>query len=333
MNLMKKYSQPLSGFIGVILVLSVATLGLKAAGGAYADDYLIHATVDRVGFGVDKQSTVKVRGITVGGVQKIELLDDHTVQLTLNIRKEIRIPTTVSATIEPLSVFGPKFVNLDLGDGEGVGPYMAPGDHITETVAPSEVVETLERVSKIIDAVDEDELALILTEFGRGFDGLGDDFGHMLDNLTVVGDRALANQAAIDQLLADARIMADLFADRGDDFILALQNSADLLDTVAGSEDALGQLLNGASELSANFSAVIRAGSDDLAAIIRVLDPVTSVLYSQLDQVPGLLQFTEDIFVALADEILEWEIGDGRLGALGQLTLELNTCNLLQVGC
>lgn len=333
MAFFQRYSQPLAGFIGVVLVLSLGTLGIKAALGAYADDYALVATVDRAGFGLDQQSTVKVRGITVGSVDGIELLDDHTVQVTLKIRKEIRIPTTVSATVEPLSVFGPKFVNLDLGAGEGVGPYLEPGDHITETVAPSEVVETLEKVARIIDVVDEDELASILTEFGRGFDGLGDDFGHMLDNTTVVADRALANQELVDRLLADARVMAELFADRGDDFVEVLDDSAVLLDTIAGSEDVLGQLLVDTSEMSTNFASVLRAGGDDLSSVIQVLDPVTSVLYSQLDQVPGLLQFTEDIFVVLADDVLEWEIGDGRLGGRGLLTVELDTCVLLQVGC
>lgn len=333
MTRLDRFAQPLSGLIGTVLVLGLAVLGLKAALGAYADDYTLLATVDRAGFGLDEQSTVKVRGITVGGVDGIELLDDHTVLVTLKIRKEIRIPTSVQASVEPLSVFGPKFIDLDLGQGEGTGPYLEPGDRIENTVEPSEVVETMEKVADIIARIDEEELSGILTEFGRGFDGLGETFGHMLDNTSEIADRALANQELVDRLLADARIMAELFADRGDDFVNVLDDSAALLETISGSEDPLSELLVGTSRLSQEFSAVIRAGGDDLSAIIEVLDPVTSTLYSQLDEVPGLLQFAEDIFVVLADDLIKWDIGDGRLGAVGQLTLKLDTCVLLGVGC
>lgn len=333
MGRLERFHQPLSGLIGTVLVLALAVLGLKAAGGAYSDDYTLYAKVDRAGFGLDNQSTVKVRGVTVGSVDGIDLLDDQTVQVTLKIRKETRIPTTVQASVEPLSVFGPKFINLDLGADEGVGPFLAEGDQITNTIEPSEVVETLEKVSAIIDAVDEEELSSILTELGRGFDGLGTTFGEMLDNTGVVADRALANRELVDRLLADARVMTELFADRGDDFAEVLDQASGIIETISASEDPLAELLVTGSELSQQFSAVLRAGGDDLASVVDALDPLTQVLFAQLNEVPEFLQFAEDIFVFLADDLITWDIGDGRLGGVGQLTISLEPCTILGLVC
>ena len=327
---LSKYRQPLVGLIGTVLVLSLAALGLQAAGGAYADDYTLRAIVDRAGFGVNSKSTVKVRGITVGGVDDVELLDDGTVEITMNIRKEIQVPETVLASVEPLSLFGPKYVNLLLGEGEGVGPYLEDGATITNTDTSVEVIESLEQISTLINAVDEEELASILTEFGRGFDGLGETFGDTLDNTAFVADRALANKDVIDRLLRDARTITEAFEDRGDDFAQTLDGAAGLLDTFSQNADSVSELLVGTAELSNRLSGVLRAGGDDLGSVVRALDPVTEVLVAQLAEVPDLLLATEEIFAFLADNFIAWDLPDGRTGAIVSGDATVDPCFLLQ---
>lgn len=329
--LASKYRQPLTGLIGTVLVLSIAALGLQAAGGAYADDYTLTAVVDRAGFGVNTKSTVKVRGITVGNVGNVELVDDGSVEITMNIRKDARIPESVLASVEPLSLFGPKYVNLILGAGEGVGPYLDDGAVITNTDTSVEVIESLEQISTLVNAIDEEDLASILTEFGRGFDGLGETFGEVIDNSSFVADRALANRAIVDQLLRDARTITAVFEDRGDDFATTLDDAARLLDTFSQNGDAVSQLLLGTSQLSSQLSDVVRAGGDDLDAVVRVLDPVTEVLFAQLAEVPDLLLMTEEIFAFLADNFAAWDRPDGRAGAVVTADIVLDPCFQLPI--
>lgn len=328
--LLAKYRQPLLGVIGTVLALALGALGLEAAGGAYGDDYQLSAIVDRAGFGVNSKSTVKIRGITVGNVDDVKLLDDGNVRITMSIRKETQVPESVLASVEPLSLFGPKYVNLLLGEGEGIGPYLADGAVITNTDTSVEVIESLEQISTLVNAIDEEELASILTEFGRGFDGLGDTFGEVLDNSAFIADRALANQELIDRLLRDARTITAAFEDRGDDFARALDDAAGLLDTFSQDSDRVRDLLVGAAGLSNTLSSVVRAGSDDLDSVIRVLDPVTEVLFAQLAEVPDLLQMTEDIFAFLADNFLAWDLPDGRTGAIVTGDATVDPCFLLQ---
>lgn len=343
--IVKKYGQPLTGVVGILIVLSLAGLGLLAAGGAFADDYTLLARADRSGFGLTNKSTVKIRGVTVGSVGSVKLLEDNVVEITLNMRKEVQVPETVTASIEPLSVFGPKFVNLQPGEGEGVGPFLEAGDIITDTVEPSEVIETLENISQLFDVIDPDEVSLILTEFGRGFDGLGATFGEVLDNTSFIADRAQQNTEAINELLADARTITKAFENRGGDFARSLDNlssflqAAGLSDVIEGEADPLGELLTGVSELSNELAAVIGAGSDDLSVIVDTLDPVTELLYQQLAEAPELLTLVDDIVFFIGDGLITWDIGaetgtnDGRLGAVVGAAIHLDPCMLLGLGC
>lgn len=324
-------NRALIGLIGLVLLLAVSALGLLAAGGAYADDYTLHAIVDRSGFGVDSASTVKVRGVTVGGVDNVALRDDGTVDLTLSIRKEVEIPATVLASIEPLSVFGPKFVDLKPGEDEGTGPFLDDGDTIVQTVAPSEVVEILQSVSVLLDSLDENELALILSELARGVDGLGGDIGDIIDSSQVVNDLIADNRAAIDQLLADAKVVTETLDARSGDLVAIARDAEPALRALIESEDSIAAVLAGTSRISRDLSAVIAAGSDDLGSVLDALDPVTELLINQLAQVPNLLDSATGIFDLIGRDLIQWEVGDGRLGGIVRGTIDLDPCKFLAI--
>ena len=329
------------GLCGTVLVLALMALGIQYASGAFDDGYDLVAYVDRAGFGVDTNSTVKVRGVTVGQVSDVEFVDAGRVRLTLAMNDDIQIPTTATASVEPLSVFGPKFINLepcpDLAECEAemAGPFLPTDDtgEIAESVTPSEVIETLEQVAVLLAEIDTDNVEIVIGELAQGFDGLGDEFGILLDNSTIVADRALANQDAIDALLADTRRVLEAFEGRTGQFIDTAESAAELLEIAADNEDPITDLLTATSELSINLSDVLAAGSDDLGAVLAGLDPVSELLVAQLGQVPGLLDTVERVFAFLADDVLVWDRGDGKWGGVVQGPVNLDLCEFFGLGC
>ncbi len=325
----------LVGLIGLVLVLGLAGLMLRAAGGAYADDYELTALVTRPGFNLDETSTVKVRGVTVGGVEKIELLDDGTVELTLNMRKEVRIPESATARIEPLSVFGPKFVDIIPGDGEGSGPFLADGAELASTVAPSEVVETLETFSNVLGSFDPEKLGTILTEMARGLDGLGEDLGATIDASDQLAQDFIDNRGSIDALLGDAVVVGDALRGRGDQLVRITERGASVVDLLRENEDELGSLALSASQLSANLTTTIEAAGPDLAPLVAGLDRVTAVLVAQLEQLPTFTASNERIARFLGEDLIQWDIGDGRLGGVVRSIVVLDPCVIVPTtaGC
>lgn len=334
MNAANDRQRALIGAIGLALVLAIGLLMLRAAGGAYGDDYQLTAVADRAGFGLDTASTVKVRGVTVGSVESVNLQDDGTVLITMNIRKEVKVAESTEASIEPLSVFGPKFVDLRQGAGEADGPYLDDGARIANTVAPSEIIETLDQVSTLLSVVDENKVASILTELSRSVDGLGPEIGQSLDNASEIAAILRDNRDEIDALLADANLIGDTFRDRGDEIVNIAENSTDLLDTVIANEDEFADILRSVSHLSTDLAGVVNDSSADLDAVVSSLDRVSLVLFNQLAQVPDFVEFTERTFRLLGEDLPQWDIGNNRLGLLLQGVITLDPCAFLVLeGC
>jgi phospholipid/cholesterol/gamma-HCH transport system substrate-binding protein len=323
------------GVIGTVLVLSVAALLLRAAAGAYADDYDLVAQVTRPGFNLDDTSTVKIRGVTVGGVKRIELLDSGIVELTLHVRKEIRIPESATARIEPLSVFGPKFVDIIPGPDEGEGPFLTPGEQLAETVAPSEVVETLEGFATVLRSFDPEKLGTILTELARGLDGLGEDMGATITAADQLSRDFIANRDEIDRLLASSVALGDTLEPRGATMVRIAETGANVLDLLREQEDQLADSLQTLAQMSSDLALTIDTAAPGIAPLVTGLDRVTAVLLAQLDHLPTFTAANERIARFLGEDLIQWDIGDGRLGGVTRAIVQLDPCVIVPTnpGC
>lgn len=316
------------GSIVAILLLAFGALGIYAANGAFGDDYQLRGVTSRAGFGLVGASDVKVRGITVGNVEKVGLQDDGSIELTLNIRREIQVPQTATASIEPASVFGPKFVNLVLGPDEGQGPYLGDGDLISELVAPTELAETLDGVSTLLDEVDEEKFATILSELARGTDGLGDEFGETIDATVDVVGRIREFQPTLEVLIADAAAITDTLAERRDELVSLSTDGQETLRLIETRGDAIGEVLTATSELSLRLDDVVSESAADLGRVIDGLGPAATVLHDHLAQIPEFTAAFRDVTTVLGDTALQWNVGDGRLGAVVRAVVSVSPCDL-----
>ena len=80
------------------------------------------AHVGSAGQGLTTSSPVKLRGVTVGQVAAIDLDPSGGAIVTLRMNPGFKVADTVTAAVNPESVFGPKFVDLIPGGHESAGP-------------------------------------------------------------------------------------------------------------------------------------------------------------------------------------------------------------------
>ncbi|HEX8580938.1 MAG TPA: MlaD family protein [Acidimicrobiales bacterium] len=181
----------------LLLVLSACVVAVRAAYGEFADTYEVSALFPRAGEAMRPGADVKVRGVNVGEVSGIRL-EDRRVRITMEIDDDVRIPTDVTATVKPKTLFGEKFVDLEFTDGAG-GPFLADGDEIAEAGAATEVEEMVAGLTPLFEGIDETELATLLSELTEAAAGQGDDVARSLDSAAAATD-VLAD--TIDQQLA-----------------------------------------------------------------------------------------------------------------------------------
>ena len=317
------------GLIMLVLTGAVASLLIFAANGAYADDYQLTARTTRTGFGLDHASEVKIRGIKVGTVERVELLEDGAVELVLNIDKDVRIPEAATATIEPLSVFGPKFVDVRPGDDEVDGPFLAPGASMGAVVEPTELDETLDGLTTMLETIDASDVSTIVTELARGLDGLGEELGTSIDAASDVATLIASKQPEIDALLADARSLSATLASRGDSLSTLATDGQELLRTIDEQGDAFGELLAGVSELAIRGDDLLTEIGADLDPMLLGLERGAGVLREQLRFLPDFVDGLDGVSALLGTGLLRWDRGNGQWGGIGHGILDFAPCALI----
>ncbi len=91
--------------------------------------YTIKAEFDNVA-GVKKGALVQVAGVPVGSVADISLGEDDVAVLTLQLDRDLQVPTDSMASVKSQGIIGDKYIQLSLGGEEEM---FKPGDVLRET--------------------------------------------------------------------------------------------------------------------------------------------------------------------------------------------------------
>src|SRR3954464_5019393 len=114
-----------------LLLTSLAVLAVKGAYGTFSDQYHLVADFKNAGQLLTPGSNVKYRGVNIGKVDSVKLVD-RRVQVNLSINRGFRVPTDTNATVRPKTLFGEKYIDFAFPNGR-TGPFLQSGGHITTT--------------------------------------------------------------------------------------------------------------------------------------------------------------------------------------------------------
>ncbi|MBO2447591.1 MCE family protein [Actinomadura barringtoniae] len=243
----------------------------------------VEARFGRAGQSLGKQSQVKVRGVSVGSVSKVALNDDGTVEVVLRLDKGVRIPDSVTAAIEPASVFGPKSVNLIPGGHEANGPFLADGAHIARTSDPKDLSDVLGDAGPVVSAIDAKDVSVIVRTLATGIGGEAPRLRATVDDVDTLSQVAYRRRDEARQFLGDGADVATTLAGSGDDLTGIAGNANTLIsDLAAGRQGRLGDF----SVQLGRLSGLIGHGLDKRGAQIgeafRSSERVVAVFYAQL---------------------------------------------------
>jgi phospholipid/cholesterol/gamma-HCH transport system substrate-binding protein len=201
---------------GTHRVLGVAFLSLLVLGvwGTYAVftkkfvDYVpVTLETSKIGLQLPMLADVKVRGVIVGEVRQIST-DGRGAQLQLAIKpdKAAIIPANATARIEPKTVFGEKYVSLQI-------PASPSADHVTagtvirESEVSTELEKLLDDIYPFLRTVQPAELNYTLTALANALEGRGDRIG---DNLVVLDRYLKRTNPQLPGLVADLRMLGQV---------------------------------------------------------------------------------------------------------------------------
>jgi len=197
-----------------------------------------------VGLQLPALADVKIRGVIVGEVREIK--SDGTgavLELAIKPDKAGTIPANTSARIVPKTLFGEKYVDLQVPEHPD-SAAIAAGDVIDEAEVGIEVERVLNDIYPLLRAVQPAEINYTLTAIASALEGRGEDIG---TNLSVLNDYLERTNPQIPALVEDLRLLSevsDVYRSVMPDLARMLRNSATTGKTFVEKEQKIQALFN-----------------------------------------------------------------------------------------
>jgi phospholipid/cholesterol/gamma-HCH transport system substrate-binding protein len=316
----------LIGLASILLFVGMTRVGIAASFGEYDPGYTLTARFEEAGQNLDTESPVKIRGVDVGRVESIEL-DDNAALVTMHMEPEAQVPESAMAEIRPISVFGPKFIDLVPGDGEVSGPYYGDGDEIAHTASPLELTDVLDETAELLDAVEPEDFTTVLRTFANGIDGLAEPIGESITDGQEVMDSMIASSADREELLRGAALLAEALADHGDDIVQTGRNLHEFGPTVVAHENDLAGLLAATSRLSSDLASIM---SDNRDVMGPSLEAGTELADTTARDLRGLVAYIEFVrtYADQLDRAVRVPSAEGYILMAQQFLMSSNPCEM-----
>ena len=276
----------------VFLLISVVGLtytGVRYAGlGKYFVDqgYLVSAEFVDSG-GIFKGAEVTYRGVAVGKVEELELVEDG-VRLDLRLRPGTEVPTGAAAVVANRSAVGEQYVDLQpTREGE---PFMAEGESIpmSATAIPVSPTELVVNLDDFVTSVDVEDVGIVLEELGLAFgNGGGESLQRLLDEGDSLTRAALDALPETTTLIRDGEIALNTQRDVSGQFKSYNADLALLTETLRTSDPDFRRLFGEGTRSADEVTDLIRKNRSDLPVLIENLVTVAQI---QKVRLPGLRQ-------------------------------------------
>lgn len=322
------------GLCGVLLTGALGSLILYYGQGYYDDGYELRVEFESAAQGIftDGATDVKMHGTRVGSVTEVELLDNGHARIDLFINDSVRIPDSATARIEPLSVFGPKYIKIDPGAGEAVGPYLADGDDIRHTLPAIEFTSLIAKGAELFETVDADDVVTILDTVSQSARGLGDELGATIDASSELASLSRRHLEDLSVFLQDLGLLSREIAGNADTVLSTTDAISDLLPLIQDDPERIERLLDATISITALSEELLTTSADEIAVSIGALDGFVGGVAANAEDIPVFLDLLGTFFGGLGDVIrMNGPQGSGTKMAALRGFIAIDLCEALGV--
>jgi len=263
------------GFLALLLFFVWLTYAV------YAKRFVEYVPVDlktsNVGLQLNTRADVKIRGMIVGDVRGIESDGDGAV-LHLALKPDLidQIPANVTALLVPKTLFGEKYVALQVPEDPAKESLQA-NDVIEQASVPIEVEKVLADAYPLLEAVQPTDLAYTLNAFSTALEGRGDRLG---DNFARLGHYLGRFNPLVPQMIDDLEALGQVsnqYADVMPEFGRLFENSAFSGETFISKEEQINALFNDVAAMSDTMRVFLEAHGDNIIELNEVSAPVNEL--------------------------------------------------------
>jgi phospholipid/cholesterol/gamma-HCH transport system substrate-binding protein len=297
------------GLVITALVVGATYFGVRWAYGSYDETYELVADFPRAGQGLSPGSDVTYRGVDVGEVHSVELVDRQA-RVTLSMEPDFRMPEDAQVVVRPKTVFGEKFVDVTFPSGEGE-PYLEDGDTIEDAASATEVEDFFEGSTDLFDAIDEQDLATFVSSLSEAARGTGDEVAAAWES------SADASTLGVDTLDLQLRALdswsafQDAIRDVGGDFNAISANNNLALEEFNAHRADYERVLTTLRPFAEDLAALLAGTRPDIDTYLERGDSVVRMLTANEEHITELINGLGDYVQAFAGGLSDERLPDG----------------------
>ena len=284
----------IAAILGMILAaFNAQSLPLIGGGDVY------YASFSEAG-GLKPNDEVRIAGVRVGKVEKVELEDDH-VKVTFRIKTDSEFGEETGAAIKVKTLLGAMFLSLEpAGTGQ-----LGEGDQIPveRTSSPYDVVEAFSGLAETAEDIDTDQLAASLTTLADLTRNTPEEFRSALAGVSALSSNIAGKSDQIGLLLQNLERVSSVLDDRDQDIIKLMEDSDVLFRALVSRREAVHNLLVSTSTLSRQLTGLVRDSREDLKPALTQLANVVDVLNKNEDNIDNSLRLMAPFYRVFANTL------------------------------
>ena len=229
----------------------------------------IDLVTDSVGNALPSNADVKVRGLIVGEVRSASSVDGVvTAKLAIDPDKAELIPSNSTARLLPKTLFGERYVALQIPENDTASP-ITNGTVLRQDTSGSaiEVGQLLDNLLPLLEAIPPQDLASTLGALAQGLSGRGQQLGLTIDRLENIFKGLNTELPNIQEDLRGLADFSQTYADAGPQLIDALDNLSVTGNTLVEQRPAVDTLISSLTATSSSTADFLKTNANNLIRI------------------------------------------------------------------
>ncbi|MBP1823315.1 MCE family protein [Mycobacterium sp. OAE908] len=233
--------------------------------------------------GLKGGDSVRVAGIRVGTVQRVELRPDKTVLVRFDADDKIVLTTGTKAAVRYLNLVGDRY--LELVDGPGSTKVLPTGSQIPadRTVPALDLDLLLGGLKPVIQGLNPQDVNALTSALIQVFQGQGPTLGSLFARTSSFANTLADNSQTVKALIDNLRSVVATLAKDGDKFSSSIDKLEQLLTGLADDRDEIGTAIQSLDTGTASLADLLAAARPPLAGTVDQLGRLAPILDKDKD--------------------------------------------------
>jgi phospholipid/cholesterol/gamma-HCH transport system substrate-binding protein len=250
--------------------------------------------------GLQEGQFVRIAGVEVGKVTKIQVRPDTTVVVSFGADDSVVLTQGTRAVIRYDDLIGGRYLALE--EGPGGTKNLNPGDTIplADTSPALDLDALIGGFRPLFRALDPDQVNALTGQLISAFEGQGDTISSLFTQTAALTNTLADRDQLIGQVITNLDIVLRSLGDQKNQFATAVDSLSKLVGTLADRKQDISNSIAYTDAAAGSIADLLAQSRPPLQKVVHETDRSSSLIVADKDYMDHLLQTLPDKYQALS---------------------------------